>query len=401
MSSQLKADADRILHKVVEGSPCIPGVIAMATNRQGNIYEGAAGVRAKGTNQPMTTDTAVRIFSCTKAVTGLTAMQLVEEGKIKLSDPVKEFVPDIADIPVLEGFERDGTPRTRRAKTDITLDQLLTHTAGFGYDFLSHEMLRYNKAKGIPGLLFTNTRKALKSVLLFEPGERWNYGINIDWVGLVVEAIRGKCLGEVMKERVFDPLEMNDTGFVITPAMRPRLAKLHQRWRDGEITVLDRELPQEADLQPGGHGLYSTLADYMKFIRMILNDGAGPKDRMVKPETVARMAKNGLPGHLKVERISSSDLTTCVNDAEFFPGVLKTWSYTFMVNEERAPTGRTPGSLAWCGVANIYFWIDRTMGLGGMWAAQIFPFGEEASYLNYLDFETSIYRNMSQSSNGE
>jgi len=215
----------RILHKVVEGSPRIPGVIAMATNRQGNIYEGAAGVRAEGTNQPMTTDTVVCVFSCTKAVTGLTAMQLVEEGKIKLTDPVKEFVPEIAEIPVLEGFERDGTPRTRRAKTDITLDQLLTYTAGFGYDFLSHEMLRYNKAKGIPGLLFTNTKKALKSVLLFEPGERWNYGINIDWAGLVVEAIRGKCLGEVMKERVFDPLEMNDTGFVITPAMRPRLAK--------------------------------------------------------------------------------------------------------------------------------------------------------------------------------
>ncbi len=389
MKEAVKEAAERVLHGVAEHENGVPGVVAMATDRQDNFYEGAAGKRELGKDQEMTTDTVFAIFSCTKAVTGVTVMQLIEEGKLSLDDPAKKFVPEIAEIQVLEGFDADGEPQVRPPNSDITVGQLMLHTAGFGYDFFNEDLLAYGEVRDVPSVI-TSSMASLRSVLLFDPGERWEYGTNVDWVGKVVEEARGQRLGEVMRERIFEPLSMNDTGFEISSSMRPRLATIHQRGEDGELTPLpDLELPQEPEQDMGGHGLYGTVGDYMKFIRMILNDGAGAHGRVLQPETVEHMAQNGL-GEKKIKALPGV-IPSLSNDAEFFPGMPKSWGYTFMINDEQAPTGRPAGELGWAGLTNLYYWIDRKNGLGGLWATQILPFADPVSFPAYMDFETAVY----------
>ncbi|GAC1305035.1 MAG: serine hydrolase domain-containing protein [Vulcanimicrobiaceae bacterium] len=394
MKSGLKEAADAVLTASVAGNgmPGVPGVIAMATDREGNVYEGAAGKRDLSRADAMTLDTVVSIFSCTKAITGVAVMQLVEDGTIALDDAAKTYVPEIAEARVLDGFDAAGEPILRAPKSDVTVKQLLLHTAGFGYDFFNHDLLKYGERKDVPSVV-TSTHASMRGALLFDPGTRWEYGTNIDWVGRVVEGATGKRLGEVMRERIFGPLDMHDTSFRMTPEMRARRASLHQRAEDGTFTALsDFELPQEPEVQMGGHALYSTVGDYMKFIRMILCDGLGPRGRVLKAETVALMASNHL-GDLKIKSLPGA-IPTLSNDAEFFPGMPKSWGLTWMINDQDAPTGRPAGELAWAGLANLYYWIDRKNGIGGFWATQILPFVDPISVPSYFAFETAVYQHL-------
>ena len=394
MSQDLKSAADAILHRVASGSPRVPGVVAMATDRRANIYEGAAGERVLGQGAAMTTDTVFAIFSTTKAITGTAALQLVEDGKLDLDAPAKTYVPDIGKLQVIDGFDAAGQPRLRAPRRDITTRMLLLHTAGFGYDFFNETYNRMAQQHGQPSVI-TASKAALMTPLLFDPGERWEYGSNIDWAGQVVEAIAGKRLGEVMQERIFAPLGMKDTAFTMTPAMRARLARIHQREADGSLTPMpDMELPQQPEIHMGGHGLYATVGDYCRFIRMWLNDGMGEHGRVLKPETVHAAEKNGL-GDKKIKMLPGV-IPTLSNNAEFFPGLSKSWALTFMVNDEPAPTGRPAGALGWAGLANLFYWIDRKNGLGGFWATQILPFGDATSFVGYVDFETAVYQSAAQ-----
>ena len=392
MNSPLKTAADSVLHNTVAAAGGVPGVVAMVTDRHSNVYEGAAGKRALGQDQAMTLDSVMAIFSTTKAITGTTLMQLVEEGKVSLDDAAKKYVPEIAQIQVLTGFDADGQPQLRAAKSDITLKQLMLHTAGFSYEFFSADDLKYRTAKNIATVV-SSTFASVRTVLQFDPGERWGYGVNIDWVGKVVEAVRGKRLGEVMQERVFNPLDMHDTGFVMSRSMQARRVTLHDRAMDGRLTPLpDLILPQAPEMDMGGHGLYATVGDYLKFIRMILNDGNGPQGRVLKAQTVEQMSRNGL-GHLKSGGWPTS-IPSLTNAGEFFPGLSKSWAYTFMVNDEATPSGRPAGSLMWAGLGNLYYWIDRKNGIGGFWGSQILPFQDVASYPGFVDFETTVYRHL-------
>jgi methyl acetate hydrolase len=393
MSQNLKAAADAILHNLVSGDPRVPGVVAMATDRHGNTYEGAAGKLMLGQDADMTTDSVFAIFSTTKAITGTAALQLVEDGKLDLDAPAKNYVPEIGKALVLDGFDEAGQPRLRAPKRDITTRMLLLHTAGFGYEFFNEHYLRLVQDHGQVSVV-SGTRAALSTPLLFDPGDAWEYGSNIDWAGQVVEAIAGKRLGEVMQERIFAPLGMKDTAFSLTGAMRPRLAGMHQREADGSLTPLPEfTLPPEPEVHMGGHGLYSTVGDYCRFIRMWLNDGVGEHGRVLKPETVLAAEKNGL-GEKKIKKLPGV-VAALSNDAEFFPGLSKSWALTFMVNDEDAPTGRPAGSLGWAGLANLFYWIDRKNGIGGFWATQILPFADPASFLGYIDFETAVYETLS------
>lgn len=381
----LKQTLEKVLENTVNRAGGAPGVVAMVTDRNGNIYEGAAGFRDLDTKVPMTTDTVFALFSTTKAITGAVLMKLIEEGKVSLKDPVKKYVPEIEDIMVLDSFNSDGTPKLRKPNKDITINMLMLHTAGFGYEFFSENDRRYRESKGVPSIL-TSTFDSIKSVLLFEPGERWNYGVNIDWVGKVIEAVCGKRLEEVMKEYIFEPLNMNDISFNPNTSMKGRRATIHTRDQNGLLTPKpDLILPEDPEMDMGGHGLYASIGEYMKFIRMILNDGQG----IFKKETIEQMAQNGL-GELKSGGWLTSD-TTLANDGEFFPGVQKSWSYTFQVNDEPLPTGRPAGQLMWAGLANLYYFIDRENGIGGFWATQMFPYQDPASYLGYVEFESAIY----------
>lgn len=392
MWQSLHKTADDILQQTVARMGGAPGVVAVVTDRAGNVYEGAAGVRELGQAAPMSLDSVMLIASCTKAITGATLMQLVEEGLVTLDDPARAYVPEIAAIQVLDGFDATGEPRLRAPSRDITLAHLLLHTSGFGYDFFSADLLRYRTAREIPSIL-SCTFAAIQDVLLHDPGERWAYGCGIDWAGRVVEAVRGKRLGAVMRERIFDPLDMRDIGFVMTPDMLARRVPIHQRAPDGQLCALPEViLPQPPDMDMGGHALYASVPEYVKFIRMLLNDGDGPHGRVLAPETAARMARNGL-GALKTSPWQTSN-PSFANSGDFFPGTPKSWAYTFMVNDEQTPSGRPAGSLMWAGIANTYYWIDRHNGIGGMWSSQVLPFQDVGCYPGFVDLETAVYRTL-------
>ncbi|NLH81825.1 MAG: beta-lactamase family protein, partial [Phyllobacteriaceae bacterium] len=369
---------DSILDRVVTGDRRVPGVVASVTDRTGDVYRGAAGVRRLD-GEAMTPDTVFALFSTTKAITGTTALQCVEEGVLDLDAPAETYAPAIGKLMVIEGFDANGAPKLRPPKSAVTTRQLMLHTAGFGYDFFDETYARLAAEHGQPSVI-SASRASIETPLLFDPGERWQYGSNIDWVGQVVEGIRGRRLGEVMRERVFEPLGMTDVGFTRTAAMKERTATIHARGAEGGLTPLDAlALPDDPEVHMGGHGLYGTVSDYMKFIRMWLADGEGPHGRVLAPETVAWATKGGLTGPQKVTMLRGVD-PSLSNDAEFFPGVEKNWAYSFMVNTEEAPTGRPAGALGWAGLANCFFWIDRTNGLGGYWATQILPFGDPVSF---------------------
>jgi methyl acetate hydrolase len=362
----------------------------MVTDEKENIYEGAAGLRRVGSDDPMSDDTVFAIFSTSKAVGGTAVMQCVEEGLLDLDAPAKDYTPAIGELQVIDGFDSEGNPQLRPPKRDITTRMLMLHTAGFGYDFFNETYNRLAEEHGQPSVV-TGTLASMTTPLLFDPGDKWEYGTNIDWAGQVVEGIRGKRLGDVLRERVFEPLGMEDIAFTRTEDMKARTATIHARGEDGSLSPMDDfALPDNPEVDMTGHGLYARVPEYMKFIRMWLNDGAGPNGPVLKPETVEAAVQGGLQPPQKVV-VLPGVIPSLSNDAEFFPGLPKNWCYTFMVNEEEAPTGRPAGAIGWAGLANCFYWIDRENKVGGYWATQILPFGDPVSFTGYMDFETAVY----------
>ena len=214
------------------GKPRVPGVVAMITSRSANIYEGAAGKRVLG-GQPMTTDTVFAIFSTTKAITGTAVLQCVEEGKLDLDAPAKSYVPDIGKLQVLEGFDENGNRNCGRRNATSLPACSCCIPPGLGYDFFNVNYFRLAQESGQPSVV-TASKASLMTPLLFDPGDKWEYGSNIDWCGQMIESIAGKLLGEVMKNRIFAPLGMQDTTFSLTPrcAAAWRHAPARARWVD-------------------------------------------------------------------------------------------------------------------------------------------------------------------------
>ena len=384
----LKKQLDHLLQTAVDRGD-IPGVAAIAIERDTTMYEGAFGKRIMGQEPPMTLDTVAWIASMTKAVTGAAAMQLVEQGRLALDEPASKWAPALAEAKVLDGFDAAGAPILRPPKREITLRHLLTHSAGFSYDFWNNDIIRCMEAAGTPPIISCQDA-ALATPLTFDPGEGWDYGINIDWVGKMVEAASGKRLGQYMQDHLFAPLRMADTAFRIRDDMRSRMAKIHQRGELGGLEPqLELEIPQDPQFEMGGGGLYSTAIDYLKFVRMIIDEGWANGQQILKPETVAMMSRNQM-GELRVRPLRTA-MPSLSNDAEFFPGMPKTWGLSFMINEEEAPTGRPAGSLSWAGLANSYYWIDRRNGIGGVFITQILPFADVKALPLYLAFEKAVY----------
>ena len=346
-------------------------------------------MRALGGVTPMSIDTVFAIHSATKPLTAAACLRLVEEGRLDLDAPAKTYVPQIGQLQVLEGFDEDGGLKLRSPKRDVTTRMLLLHTAGFGYDFYSAAYRRLAKEHRQPNFA-SATSAALKVPLLFDPGDRWMYGMSSDWAGQVVEGASGQRLSAYMKEVLFEPLAMSSTGFVISPQMRPRLATMHQRKNGALIALEGYELPQPPEVDMGGHGLYSTADDYISFIRMWLNDGMGPDGPVLRPESVQLGSTVGLGPNQGIQPMVSINERMARN-AELFPGLPQSWSPAGMVNEEPAPTGRHAGALSWAGLANVIYWIDRAAGVGGIWCTQVLPFMDEGARSGFLGFERAVY----------
>jgi CubicO group peptidase (beta-lactamase class C family) len=382
-----KAQIDQILRQKSDAVE-IPGVVAMAASGKEVIYQGAFGKRDLSKKDDMTPDSVFWIASMTKAITTAAAMQLVEQGKLSLDAPIGKVLPDLAAPQVLEGFSANGEPKLRPARNPITLRQLMTHTAGFCYDMWNGDMGTYLEKAGLPPITSCQNA-ALKTPIASDPGTRWEYGTNIDFVGKAVEAVSGKRLDAYLRDHLFAPLGMNDTGFKLTPSMRQRLVGMHARGADGSLASIPFELEQNPEFHMGGGGLYGTAADYIKFTQMILNKGRGNGNQLLKPETVATMGQNHI-GDLVVTKMISA-IPAYTNDVDLYPGMVKKWGLSFLITTAKTPEGRSPGSLAWAGLANTYFWIDPARDVAGVILMQVLPFADGKCLEAFAGFERGVY----------
>jgi len=387
MTNSAHATIDRVLRSGVEARQ-MPGVVALAADDKGLIYEGAFGVPDLDTSGAMTLDTLFRIASMTKAITSVAAMQLVEQGRIGLDDPVPGIDPALARPQVLSGFDAAGQPKLRPAKRPITLRHLLTHTAGFTYDWSNPDTARYAELTGLPP---TSSGKlaALRQPLAFDPGDRWEYGINIDWVGRLVEALSGKPLDAYLREHVCGPLGMRDTGFVLSTEQRARLARVHQRQPDGALATTSFEFTTEPEFYSGGGTLYSTARDYLTFLQMLLQGGELNGARILRPETVALINQNHV-GELQAGRLSSR-IPERARDFKLFPNMPVRWGLAYMLNTQPGPNGRRAMSGSWAGIFNSYYWLDPARHVAGVIMAQFLPFADPAMLRRYGEFERGVY----------
>ncbi|WP_441278834.1 serine hydrolase domain-containing protein [Tardiphaga sp. 172_B4_N1_3] len=383
----VQVEIDRILQQASE-TGAIPGAVAMAATRNEIIYQGAFGKRDASKDTTITPDSVFWIASMTKAITAAAAMQLVERDKLTLDAPLATVLQDLAETQVLDGFDSEGAPKLRPPRQPITLRHLLTHTAGFCYDMWNGDMVRYLETTGIPPFR-SGLNAAMKVPIMRDPGTRWEYGTNIDFVGKVVEAVSGEGLDAYFQNHLLAPLGMTDTAFVIGGDQRKRLVAMHSRGADGALTPIPFEIKQDPEFFAGGGGLYGTAPDYIKFTQMMLNNGTGNGNRILKPETVALMSQNHI-GELNMTPMASA-VPTASNNVDFLPGIDKKYGLSFMINTAQSAEGRSAGSLAWAGLANTYYWIDPVRDVTGVIMMQVLPFADSTCLKVFSDFERAVY----------
>jgi len=365
----------------------VPGVVALATTDDGTIYEGSFGRRRLHDGPTMTRDTVFRVASMVKLMTSVAALQLVEQNRLSLDAPVPEIDPAVGAPQVLEGFDTNGLPLLLPATRPITLRQLLTHTAGFTYRLWDAKAVQY--ATSIKQ--FTPGQKTLitRNPLMFDPGERWQYGTSIDWVGRIVEFVSGESLDVYFRKHIFDPLGMKDTTFVISPRQQEREASVHRRKGDGSLAAQPMEPRSTKQSFSGGGGIYSTGPDYLALIRTLLRGGTLDGTRILRPETVALMGQNQI-GKVDVGVLKTT-APALSNDVDLCPGVGLKWGFGHMINMQPIAHGRGAGSLTWGGLFNTYYWIDPGKRVAAVFMTQVLPFADYRALHLYRQFEREIY----------
>lgn len=358
----------------------IPGVVAMVVDADEILYLESFGLRDVANQAPMTDDTIFRIASMTKPIATTAIMMLVEEGKLSLDDPIEKYVPEYADIGVIQEFNSgDGSFTTRPPASPMTIRQMLSHSSGLAYSFASDTVTALN-GNGINGIAVP---------LLYDPGTRWSYSHGISVVGRVLEEIEGVGLDEFFSERLFDPLGMNDTSFAVPTSKNGRVTTTHRRDDSGELI----ETPNPDEIRSavsGDGGLNSTASDYAKFIQLILNDGVAPNgERLISDATVTELGRN----QLGAVRVSLQDEPSPALARAFPLGADRDgFGLGFQVTgEHNNNDARAPGSMSWAGIFNTEFWIDPATGIGGILMMQYLPFYDADAIEVLQGFEASVY----------
>jgi len=364
---------------VADGS--IPGVVALAADRTGVFYHGAFGVADVTNGRAMREDDLFRIQSMTKAVTSVAAMQLMEQEKFALDDPVQKYLPEFANLQKFQAFDTATGAYTLAPITrPIRVRHLFTHTSGIAYAFTSSVLRDFKPRAG---------ESYPVGPLLFEPGERWHYGESTFHLGHLVEKISGEKLEDYFHAHIFAPLGMNDTFYNVPKDKEPRLIPLHRRQSDGAIAGA-RNSPNALVRQPRGDGgLASTASDYIRFTRMILNDGELDGVRVLKPESGGAMRRNQI-GDIGVPALKTA-IPEDSADFSFIADGRDKWSLGFLITVDAVPGKRSAGSLSWAGLNNTYYWIDPSRGISGVIYMQFLPFADPKALALYDVFERSIY----------
>jgi methyl acetate hydrolase len=379
---------DQVMQAAVDAG-AVPNVAAIAADRDGVLYTGSAGPLVIGGSDPVTVDSQFRIMSMTKIVTTAAALQLIETGKLDLNAPVDTYCPDFSQLQVLEGFDGDE-PKLRPPATRATVKHLITHTSGLGYWFWSDDLLRWEKVTGTPNVV-SGSRAIFGAPLLADPGAAFRYGINTDWLGKVVEAVGGATLDVVIKEGITGPLGMTNTTFVLDDHQRVASTPVHIRADDGAWTSVGEILNQSPDWWAGGHGLYSTPRDYIRFERALLRGGELDGERILQESTVDAAFSNQIGALDFPAAIPTSDpASTC----DFSAGPGFKWGYGLLLNSQDLPGMRRAGSGAWAGLCNTHFWIDRSSGICGSIYSNFLPFVTPEALKLYMDFEVALYNSL-------
>ena len=366
----------------------VPFAVGMVAGADGVRYSGAAGISAPG--KAAGEDAVFRIFSMTKAVGSVAAMILIDRGKMGFDTPVADFLPEFAGVQVLDGFDRDK-PVLRAPKSQATLRHLATHTSGLEYELWNSDMARYLEVTGHPDIL-SGLKASLMYPMMTDPGTRWGYGIGIDWLGQVVEAVDGRRVDVFCREEIFEPLGMERTAFELDGALSADLCDLVARGEDGELAPYELAPPSQPEVYGMGHNLYSTAPDYLRFLRMVLRGGELDGNRILSKQAVADMTADQMQG-LTLEKLvtAAPELTA---DFDPFPGTRVTHSFAFMRNEEAIVGRRSAGSLSWAGLCNTHYWLDPARDIAAVIMTQSLPFVEERFMATYDAYERAVYASL-------
>lgn len=366
----------------------IPGVVAQAVDLNKVLYSGAFGKRDSASNIELTQDSIFQIASMTKPVTSVAALQLVEQGKVTLDEPIEKHLPKLANPQVLEGFDAAGNPRLRPAKKSITLRTLLTHTSGISYPTWHAKMTQWTQKNPT-----APTAIAPVVPLMFDPGTSWQYGYGIDWTGRLVETVSGLTLQKYFRQNILDPLNMKDTEFGVAPANFERMVANYNRQPDGKFQAGPRTQPPPPTDFNGGGGLASTANDYVKFMRMILRKGAGEGNvRILKESTVQDIFKNQI-GSVVAGKMKTQQPNVTA-DVDTNPGHADKWGLIGLLRGPGMPGLRSEGSTAWAGIYNTYFWVDPKKNVAGVVMMQYLPFYDPDAVGLLGDFERAVYANL-------
>jgi CubicO group peptidase (beta-lactamase class C family) len=395
-----------------DASSGIAGMVFVAVDKSGKeIAAHASGRMGLGQNRaPMSMDTVFWIASCTKLLAAMACMQAVEQGKLKLNDAkqIYQLCPELEKVKVLQD---DGTLVDK--KNDITLEMLLNHTAGFGYEFFNPKLRDYGRPIGFD-VFHADEKDILAMPLVNQPGERWEYGINIDWAGIVLERATGHKLNDWIQQHIMHPLGLKNINMFPTESMKKNLAYMHQRWpgdptkceeRDHmyrEPILAKHEHDKKHIFHSGGAGAFAQPREYVQVLATLLNDGKSPITgaQILKKETVEEMFKNSIPQFPDFARqgIPAAKPEQTNPAPELYPqenNPPQGWGLSFMLTQEPGATGRGRNTAWWAGIANLFWWCDREKGVAGMIASQVMPFGDMAVMGQWGACEAAVYAALS------
>ncbi len=384
------AQIDEVLSGAVERHD-IPGVVAMAVGEDGVLlYEGAFGVRALPDGAAMTMDTVFRIASMTKAITSVAALQLVEQGKLTLDGPVPPIDPALAKPQVFALFDRAGRPILRPARRAITLRHLLTHTAGFTYEIWNPNTLKYNAVAKIPPLS-SGRRGGAAHAAGFRSGRALGIWDQHRLGGTPRRRSERPAARRLYARPHLRPAR--DERDRVPPDRRAARAAGGGSSARARATGLTPAACSEELITPefwaGGGGLYSTAADYIAFLQMLLHGGTHNGATILSPETVKMLGENQIGKlHAGIMRTTTPARSENVN---FFPDIPVGWGLATLINEMRGPHGRSMNSLSWAGLFNTYYWLDPSRRIAAVILTQILPFADKATVGVYGEYERARF----------
>jgi len=362
-----------------------PGLVVLVAAPDRVLYHEAFGRMNVAQGVDMRKDAIFRIASMTKPITSTAVMMLVEGVRLGLDDEVARYLPALKGPRVIKVVDlAAGTYETRPATRQITIRQLLTHTSGIGYSWSDPGLALIEK-------LTRTTSEVGDLPLVNDPGAQWTYGAGTKVLGDVVEKVSGQRLEVFLQERIFRPLGMRDTGWSVPDNERSRVVTLHQR-KDGRL--VEHPNPATLSVQPRGDGrLFSTAADYGRFVQMVLNRGSLGATRLLKPDTVAEMSRNQT-GEVKV-RLQPTALPEYSRPFPLGAGE-DVWGLGFQLATplKPAPDMRRPGSMSWAGINNTFFWIDPESRVGVVVLMQFLPFYDDAALSLLRGVESRVYQHL-------